>query len=158
MDVGGPSQRSLFTIAKLLLFGGKAQRRGDAQVEQPAADDDGSAADPDGEPGQHAGAAVDGGICTAAPDFFTIDLAGDWRVDLAFSAAQADLDVYVMNVATGEPLVVGDAAVGSYGTTDLETFTHNGPATIVVVGYEGGSTTYALTLTDLGTPAPTPAP
>ena len=105
-----------------------------------------------------AGAAVDGGICTEAPDFFTIDLAGDWRVDLAFSAAQADLDVYVVNVATGEPLVVGDAAVGSYGRTSLETFKHSGPATIVVVGYRGGSTTYALTLTDLGPPAPTPAP
>jgi len=105
-----------------------------------------------------AGAPVDGGICTEAPDFFTIDLAGDWRVDLAFSAAQADLDVYVMDLATGEPLVVAGEPVGSDGTTGLETFTHSGPATIVVVGFQGSSTTYALTLTDLGTPAPTPAP
>ena len=102
-----------------------------------------------------AGATVDGGICTEAPDFFTIDLAGAWQIDLAFSSAEGDLDVYVMNEATGEPLVVNGEPVGSDGTTDAESFTHSGPATIVVVGFQGASTTYTLALTDLGTP---PAP
>lgn len=98
------------------------------------------------------GAAVEGGICTEAPDFFRIDLAGDWQLDLAFSHAAGDLDVYVMNEATGEPLMDGEDAVGSYGTVDNESFTHSGPATIVVVGFQGASTTYTLTLTDLGSP------
>lgn len=103
-----------------------------------------------------AGVTVDGGICTEAPDFFTIDLAGNWQIDLAFSAAEGDLDVYVMDEATGEPLVVGGEPVGSDGTTDNESFTHSGPATIVVVGFQGASTTYTLTLTDLGAPPAAP--
>jgi thiol-disulfide isomerase/thioredoxin len=102
-----------------------------------------------------AGTPVAGGICTEAPDFFTIDLAGNWQLDLAFSNAEGDLDVYVINEATGEPLMNGQEPVGSDGTTDTESFTHSGPATIAVVGFQGASTTYTMTLTDLGA-APTP--
>ncbi|MBM4281538.1 MAG: hypothetical protein FJ137_12530 [Deltaproteobacteria bacterium] len=101
-----------------------------------------------------AGTPVEGGICTAAPDYFTVDIAGEWRLDLLFTHAEGDLDVYVVDPVTGDPILENNRPVGSEGTTDRETFTRTGPAMIGITGFQGSSTTYTLTVTALSTPSP----
>ena len=88
----------------------------------------------------------EGGICNREPDFYRINLAGRWRLTLEFSHAVGDLNVYVWNVVHDEPLLSGATRVGSDTTTDDESFEHGGQATVGVVGYQGASAPYRLTL------------
>lgn len=108
------------------------------------------------EPNNSAGeaAAIDpgsfsGGICDEQADYYRIDIAGDWRLDLTFSHAEGDLDVYVVDPTSGEPLMESGAPVGSAGDEDNESFTYSGPATIRVEGFNKASAVYTLTLTAL---------
>ena len=89
---------------------------------------------------------VTGGICAAEPDFYSVDIPGNWRLDLTFTNAVGDLDVYVVD-ATGAPLEANGGRVGGESADDDETFTHAGPATIMVQGYMGASAPYELALT-----------
>ncbi len=91
----------------------------------------------------------DGGVCGTAPDYYSIDLEGAWRLDLEFTHSEGDLDVYVWNNDTNEPLMQDGRAVGSESISDNESFEFAGPATIMVFGYNFATTTYGLTLTDL---------
>lgn len=93
--------------------------------------------------------AFSGGICAAAPDYYRVDIAGSWRLDLTFRHATGDLDVYVWDEAQGRALEIGGNKVGSESYTDDESFTHAGPALIRVHGYEGASAPYQLSLTAL---------
>jgi hypothetical protein len=95
------------------------------------------------------GIVIEGGICNAAHDYYTIDVAGAWRLDLELDASLGDLDVYVIDPATGDALKDGAADVGAYTTNAVETFTHAGPATIAIVSYASSSSPYTLTLTEL---------
>lgn len=96
-----------------------------------------------------AGAPLSGGICTEAPDFYTIDLAGSWRVDVSFSNAEGDLDLYVVDPVSGEPISEGGEPVGGFTTEDVETVTRSGPGAIAIVGYNRASAGYEIELTDL---------
>lgn len=92
---------------------------------------------------------LEGGICNARPDYFTIDIEGDWELLLEFTHAEGDLDVYVVD-NQGQPLTeAGGAPIGSDSISDNESFSHAGPARIMVYGYQAASTTYTLTLTEL---------
>ena len=93
---------------------------------------------------------VDGGVCDRTPDFYRLESEGRWQVDLEFSHAMGDLDVYVVDEGTGEVAVDRSGnPIGSESTDDNESFSHRGPATIFVVGYQGATATYRLTLTEL---------
>lgn len=89
----------------------------------------------------------DAGICNGSPDFYSIAIEGAWtvRVDIESAGTSADIDVVVVG-DDGEVLMDGENAVGSYGTTQVEEFSHSGPATIVVSGYNGATSAYTLTL------------
>lgn len=87
-----------------------------------------------------------GGICTAAGDFYQVDIEGPWRFSMTFSHATGDLDVYVWDVAQDGPLQVGGRPVGSDGTADGEMFEHEGPALVHVLGHRGASAPYEITL------------
>ncbi len=92
---------------------------------------------------------VEGGICAREPDYYRIEAEGDWRVDLEFSHAQGDLDVFVWDVPNDGPAVDGPNVVGSDSSDDNESFTHRGPALLRVQGFQAASAPYTLTLTEL---------
>ena len=92
------------------------------------------------------GDAVTGGVCDAVGDFYQVSEPGAWKLDLDFDAAQADLDVYVWDAGTNEPLRVNGNIIGSEGTTGHEGFQHQGPALVKVLGFRQASTKYALAL------------
>ncbi len=93
------------------------------------------------------GDVVHGGVCDATGDFYQVDADGPWLFTLNFSSAQADLDVYVWDADKDMPLRVNGDIVGSEGTGDTETFTHQGPALVKIMGFRRASTTYTLSLT-----------
>lgn len=116
-------------------------------------DGDEEATEPNDEPATAtpiaAGDSLSGGICNGTPDFYAIDIEGEWTltVEIATAGETADLDVGVIDPATGEidPGPDGNG-VGSFSTTTTETFTHTGPATVVVYGYNGSTSAYTITL------------
>ena len=79
-------------------------------------------------------------------DFYQVEHAGTWQLDLAFSHAEGDIDVYVWDPATNRALQVNGQNVGSDSGDDNETFTHQGNAIIGVLGYQGATARYRLTL------------
>ena len=89
---------------------------------------------------------VHGGICTDAPDFYEITLDGPWAAQLDFDGSSADLDIFVWDRGTNQPMQVNGDVVGSAGTGDREAFEWQGPAMIGVVGYQGASASYDLNL------------
>jgi len=94
------------------------------------------------------GMTVSGGICDQNPDFYRVDHPGSWQLDLTFSHAVGDLDVYVWDTAANQPATNPDGSpIGSESATDDESFTHSGPATILVYGYNGATAPYELRLT-----------
>lgn len=95
-----------------------------------------------------AGETVEGGVCDSQPDFYTIDIEGPWTLNLEFSTATGDLDVYVWDTEAQAALQGdGGSAIGGESTTDDETFSHAGPATIMVYGFRGATAPYSLTVT-----------
>ncbi|MEZ4467472.1 MAG: hypothetical protein R3F43_24275 [bacterium] len=94
-----------------------------------------------------AGQTINGGICGADMDFYRVNHAGSWTLDLRFRHADGDLDVYVWDTARNAPLQNGNQRVGSDSDTDNESFSYQGAATIAVVGYRGATSRYTLSLT-----------
>lgn len=95
-----------------------------------------------------AGATFAGGICASQPDFYQITHTGAWQLDLEFVHAVGDLDVYVFDTTTNQPMRdAGGNVIGSDSTTDNESFTHSGPALVIVSGYQGATSPYRLTIT-----------
>ncbi len=92
-----------------------------------------------------------GGVCAPSPDYFKIDLEGAWRFDLEFTHAIGDLDVYVWDMVTNEPMQENGRAIGSDSVSDNESFEFSGPAVIMVYGFNSNTATYVATLTDLST-------
>lgn len=106
-----------------------------------------------GEPNDMAGQATpiapgtyEGGICTAAPDFYRIETEGPWTFTVNFSHAQGDIDIALWDEATNNVARVNGQPVQSAGTADFETISGNGPGVVIVVGYGGASATYSVTL------------
>ncbi len=89
---------------------------------------------------------VSGGICTPAPDFFQVDIAGPWRLTLNFTHSLGDLDVFVWDVNTEGPLQRNGEPVGSANIANEEQFEFTGPALVQVAGYNNASAHYNLTL------------
>lgn len=114
--------------------------------------DDEEALEPNDTPAQAAPlepGTYQGGICADAPDYYEVGLQGAWRLDLGFSNSVGDLDVYVVDPTSGEPLVENGQRVGSESSTDDESFEYSGPAIIKVVGFQKASAPYTLTLSSL---------
>lgn len=87
----------------------------------------------------------EGGICNAEPDFYRFVINGPWRATLEFDSGEGDLDMYVFDKITGEPLTDENGmAVGSNGTGDVEMVEHSGPAILIVLGYNSSSANYSL--------------
>ncbi len=105
-----------------------------------------------GEPNDAAGQAVplaagelSGGVCGADADFYRVSSAGWWHIDLRFSHAQGDLDLYVWDAARNDVAVgLNGRPLGSDSADDDEAFDGFGPATIQIVGYEGAHAPYRL--------------
>jgi len=87
-----------------------------------------------------------GGICDEEPDFYQVDIEGDWRFTVEFSHATGDLDVFAWDVGLDQPLGGPGGPVGSQSSDDDETFTHSGPALVRVYGYQGASAPYDIIL------------
>lgn len=92
---------------------------------------------------------INGGICDFQPDFYSIDVAGEWQLDLSFQHSTGDLDVYVWDPSTNEMLRQNGQPVGSDSVDDNESFTYSGPATVRVFGYQRATCPYSITLTEL---------
>ena len=92
--------------------------------------------------------AFDGGICGRRGDFYNIDLAGAWRLDLLFSHAVGDLDIALFN----DRGIMRDRMGGPLGpasSDDNEVLEWRGPAIIYIYGYEGATAPYRLELVSL---------
>lgn len=89
---------------------------------------------------------LSGGVCDGQPDFFQIDEAGDYTLELSFSHSDADLDMAIWP-SSADPTSDDPAAV-SNGTSNSESISFSGPATLVVYSYSPAfSASYLLTLT-----------
>ena len=90
----------------------------------------------------------EGGICKDRPDIYRVDLPGAWEIRLAFLHEKGDLDLYIWDPVTNEPLFTEDGQIiASTGNTDEEVLEYTGPALVGVKGYRHASTGYTLTLT-----------
>ena len=81
------------------------------------------------------------GVCNENPDFFRIETEGEWTLTIEFNHNQSDLDLYQVDEANPD-----EALQASNGTTNTETLSGTGPATLVVVSYTRTSTLYTITL------------
>jgi thiol-disulfide isomerase/thioredoxin len=113
---------------------------------------DEEASEPNNSPEEAAdltpGEVSQGGVCDSQPDFYNIDIAGAWTVNLEFSTNLGDLDVYVWDNDAQAPAQGEDgSAIGAESTTDDETFSHSGPASIMIYGFRGATAPYSLTVT-----------
>jgi hypothetical protein len=87
-------------------------------------------------------------VCDGYPDFYFIPATGQWQLDLDFSHADGDLDVYVWDPFQNQPASNGQGGyIGSDGQGDGESFTHSGPSVVMVYGYQGATAAYNLSLT-----------
>ena len=92
------------------------------------------------EPGVHSA-----GICDENPDFFSTNVAGNWKLRIEFSHAEADLDLFHLNPADPD----GQAIAVSNGTDDFEEITGSGPALFGILSYTRTSTLYTITFDEL---------
>lgn len=110
---------------------------------------DEEATEPNDQPGQATPleeGRVTGGICNENMDFYEVQLDGAWEAALEFDPTVGDLDIYVWDVGQNQPLQVGGQIIGSNGTSGDEVFTHRGRALLGVMGFQGASAGYTLTL------------
>jgi hypothetical protein len=91
---------------------------------------------------------MEGGICNGDADYFRINVAGRWRATLTFQHATGDLAMYLWDNRTSQPLTnARGEIIGSDTLTDTETFTHEGPATLLIEGFMRRQTApYTLTI------------
>jgi hypothetical protein len=87
-----------------------------------------------------------GGICSPAPDFYRVDVEGEWLLLLEFTHAIGDIDLHVWNDETDAPLTRNGNTVGSTSGDDDESLGYEGVTTIRIIGYESASAPYRLTL------------
>jgi hypothetical protein len=87
---------------------------------------------------------VEAGICGADVDFWRIDQPGQWQLQIQHQHAIGDIDVYLWDTANDRPAGEARNPIGSDSSTDDEAFTHTGPATVMVHGYQGDRAPYRL--------------
>ena len=88
-----------------------------------------------------------GGICDESPDFYQISTEGDWTVTVTYTQATGDIDMDIIDPATGSRAKddAGNDLV-SEDTTGQEQIAFHGPALLRVYGYNGASAPYSLSL------------
>ncbi|MBU0553930.1 Ig-like domain-containing protein [Myxococcota bacterium] len=91
--------------------------------------------------------AFHGGICDAQADYYRVDIAGPWRLELTFSHDTGNLDVWIWDEAENAPLMIDGEPIGAYSDDDNEVLEHAGPALIRVEGVQGDSAPYDLNIT-----------
>lgn len=89
---------------------------------------------------------IEGGICTDYQDVYYIDIEGAWSVDLDFSHAVGDLDLYAIDADGNVLRDEGGNIIGSESTDDGESFEYEGPTYLLVNGYNQATATYTLTI------------
>lgn len=94
-----------------------------------------------------AGDSFSAGICNQNMDFYAVEHAGAWQLDLTFRHSDGDIDVYVWDTGTNQPLQQNGSRIGSDSGDDNESFTHSGNAIVGVLGYRGATARYQLRLT-----------
>ena len=90
---------------------------------------------------------VSGGVCERIGDFYFVDVAGRWRLDLEFSHRVGDLDLILFD---GERPVLGRDGypIGAGSGTDNETFDWSGPQLIYIFGFDGATSPYRLQISE----------
>ncbi len=85
---------------------------------------------------------IAGGVCDPSYlDHFYVDVSGPWHLDLRFTHATGDLDVFVLDPSTLTRLA------GSTSVDDDEALDWEGPALVAVVGQRRSTAPYTLTIT-----------
>jgi hypothetical protein len=111
---------------------------------------EGSNDDPRSAPVIAPGATFDGGICAIGPDYYKIDIEGPWRADVNFQHSIGDLDLYLWDLQAGDIAKdENNRPIGSDSITDNESLEWEGPAVIMIFGYDNETTTYNFSLTPL---------
>ena len=91
---------------------------------------------------------IRGGICNRRGDFYYVDIDGDWSFNLEFTHAVGDLDVILFR--DGQPLIDRTGQpVGPNSSTDNESFEWEGPVMVFILGYDGATAPYRLTISEL---------
>ncbi|MEE2901690.1 MAG: Ig-like domain-containing protein [Myxococcota bacterium] len=91
------------------------------------------------------GVSFDGGICTPSNlDWYLVDHAGRWTMDVTFTHATGDLDVYVFPEANFDP---NNPSAAGESYDDNEQVSSTGRSFVVIAGYQGATTPYRLQLT-----------
>ena len=88
-----------------------------------------------------------GGICSAAPDIYSVTEAGPWTMTLTYDQSVGDIDMFVLDVPNDRP--VKDPAgndIVSQETTGTEVLSYTGPAYVAVYGYSSASAEYSFTI------------
>ena len=81
-----------------------------------------------------------GGICMPGSDFYRVDIAGPWRLDLYTDFFDGDLNLRLRTLE-------GDRIGGSSQRSNHDWIDYAGPALVEVYGEQNASTTYRMTLT-----------
>ncbi len=92
---------------------------------------------------------IEGGICTDAPDYYYVNIAGEWSATLTFEHDVGDLDIVVWNEAADRPFTRDGEPLGGVTETDNETFRHAGPNVIRIYGKRQASAPYQLVIEEL---------
>jgi hypothetical protein len=79
------------------------------------------------------------GICDQNPDIYYIDVAGAWTFSAEFTHSVGDLDIHVVDAE-------GNSLSESWSATNDEEVSHSGPAFVAVIGYDGSSAPYSVSL------------
>ena len=151
MQVIADQNRDAFTLDFLQIArdeagGGPGPDPGGDCVEEPGEPNDTAASAVRLSPGGE----IAGGICNGRPDFYAIEVAGRWRVELEFRHADGDLDLYLWDTARGDVAVGADGRpLGSVSADDDEAYEGRGPATLQIVGYQGARAPYRIRLREL---------
>ena len=96
------------------------------------------------------GPSFSGGICDTYPDFYYIPFGGHWYLQIDFEQDVGDLDMFLWDEETNDIMVDGAGRpMGSGTATSDEGFQWEGPATIVIFGYAGATSTYTLWLAEI---------
>ena len=91
-----------------------------------------------------------GGICDENPDFYSILTAGTWRLTVDIDRDLADLDVMVWDPENNTAAMDESGMfIGSFGSSQVETLTGEGPTLVKVFGLDGSSSAYTIRLDEL---------
>jgi hypothetical protein len=91
-----------------------------------------------------------GGVCDAFPDFYRIEYDGHWFLQIFFTNAQGDLDMFVWDDVNNQiQLDSGGTPVGSATVSDHEEYHGIGPTTIAIFGYAGATAQYEFILGEI---------